>query len=41
LEKDPAENDNVAGKPEYAETVGRMKTLLKQRMDEALAPPGR
>jgi len=38
LENDPAENDNLADKPEHAETIERMKNLLKQRMDEALAP---
>ncbi len=35
LRKDPAENENVAGKPEYAETVSVMKSLLKQRQSEA------
>ena len=35
LEKDPDENENVAGKPEYQERVKSMAALLKQRMDEA------
>ena len=35
LEKDPAENENVAGKPEYQETVKMMAALLKQRQEEA------
>jgi arylsulfatase A-like enzyme len=35
LEKDPDENENVAGKPKYAETVARMKKLLDERKAEA------
>jgi len=35
LEKDPNENANVAGQPEYRETVNKMKALLKQRQEEA------
>ena len=35
LEKDPNENENVAGKPEYAETVATMKKMLNERQSEA------
>jgi len=35
LEKDPNENENVAGEPEYLETLTQMKALLKQQKDEA------
>lgn len=35
LEKDPEENENVFKKPEYKETLKKMKKLLKQRKDEA------
>lgn len=35
LEQDPEENENVAGKPEYRETVHKMQALLKQRQAEA------
>ncbi|MEI6536482.1 MAG: sulfatase [Verrucomicrobiaceae bacterium] len=31
LEKDPNENENVAGKPEYREAVQQMRSLLKQQ----------
>lgn len=31
LSKDPQENNNVAGDPGYADTVAKMRTLLKQR----------
>ena len=31
LEKDPNENENVAGKPEYREAVQEMRSLLKQQ----------
>ena len=34
LKKDPQENTNVAGNPEYAEALAKMKTLLKQRISE-------
>jgi iduronate 2-sulfatase len=37
LVKDPDENENVVGNPEYAETVSKMKKLLKTRLDEAAA----
>lgn len=32
---DPQENENVAGKPEYKETVLRMRALLKQKKQQA------
>ena len=35
LESDPDENQNLAGRPEFAETVAMMERLLKQRMAEA------
>lgn len=35
LEKDPDENVNVAGHPEYKDIVKEMASLLKQRMEEA------
>lgn len=35
LKKDPQENNNVAGKPEYTETVTKMKKLLAERKTEA------
>ena len=35
LKKDPDENMNVAGKPEYRETAKKMAALLKQRQIEA------
>ena len=35
LRKDPGENQNVAGKPEHAATLREMRSLLKQRQDEA------
>ncbi|MEX1115052.1 MAG: sulfatase [Akkermansiaceae bacterium] len=35
LKKDPQENNNVAGLPEYAETVTNMKKLLLDRKAEA------
>ncbi len=35
LEKDPDENENVAGNPEYAEIVAKMKKLLRRRQNEA------
>ncbi|MFM7180586.1 MAG: sulfatase [Verrucomicrobiales bacterium] len=35
LSKDPGEDDNVAGKPKYAETVAKMKKLLNARKAEA------
>lgn len=37
LENDPSENENVADKPDYAETIERMSVLLDRRMDEARA----
>jgi iduronate 2-sulfatase len=40
LEKDPNENENVAGKPEYKETVKRMKQLLEERQAEAAGAKG-
>ena len=39
LQKDPEENENVAGRPEYAETVAKLKSLLQQRMKEAQKSP--
>jgi arylsulfatase A-like enzyme len=36
LEKDPDENVNVAGKPEYREDLDKMRALLKQRQADAL-----
>jgi arylsulfatase A-like enzyme len=38
LAKDPQENRNVAGDPEYAETLATMKKLLKERQDHAGKP---
>ncbi|MGL4400587.1 MAG: sulfatase [Luteolibacter sp.] len=35
LKNDPEENTNVAGKPEHAETLEKMKNFLKQRQQEA------
>jgi iduronate 2-sulfatase len=35
LKKDPSENTNVAGKPEYAENLAKMRELLQQRISEA------
>lgn len=35
LSKDPRENENVAGKLEYAETVAKMRKLLTQRKADA------
>lgn len=35
LPKDPDENVNVAGTPEYRETVTKMVALLKLRQEEA------
>lgn len=35
LAKDPGENENVAARPEYRETVKTMTALLKQRQQEA------
>lgn len=40
LEKDPDENENVAGHPDYQDTVKRMRTLLKRRQTEAVAAEG-
>ncbi len=35
LENDPYENENIADKPEHKESVTKMTSLLKQRMQEA------
>ncbi len=35
LKKDPQENNNVAGDPDYADTVAEMRELLRRRMAEA------
>lgn len=35
LKKDPDENHNVAGEPEYADVVTRMNRMLKERQSEA------
>lgn len=35
LKNDPGENRNVAGDPDYATTLNRMRELLKRRMAEA------
>jgi iduronate 2-sulfatase len=40
LDRDPDENENVAGSPEYAETVSTMKLKLKQRQAQAAAAGG-
>jgi len=40
LERDPDENQNVAGEPEYAETVSKMKKMLAQRQTEAANAKG-
>jgi iduronate 2-sulfatase len=37
LEKDPAENRNVADNPEYREVVAKMRKLLARRQQEAAA----
>lgn len=39
LKKDPQENENVVGKPEYADTLAKMKALLKSRVEEAKKSP--
>jgi arylsulfatase A-like enzyme len=39
LKKDPHENENVAGRPEYAGTIAKMKSLLEARMKEAQELP--
>ena len=41
LAKDPQENENVAARPEYAETVAKMKRLLQGRLAEARSPRAR
>ena len=40
LKKDPNENVNIAGNPEYSKTVAKMRALLKTRMAEAAAAKG-
>jgi hypothetical protein len=40
LKKDPDENVNIAGNPEYSKTVAKMRALLKTRMAEAAAAKG-
>ena len=40
LEKDPDENENVAGNPEYAEIVAKMKKMLDERQAEAAGAKG-
>jgi iduronate 2-sulfatase len=40
LKKDPNENVNVAGNPEYSKTVDDMKALLKTKMDLAAGAKG-
>jgi hypothetical protein len=40
LMKDPDENRNVAGDPEYAKTVAYMKAKLAQRIREAKSAKG-
>jgi hypothetical protein len=35
LMKDPKENRNVAGEPEYAKIVENMKTSLAERIEQA------
>lgn len=35
LENDPDENQNIVDQPEQKETVTKMTSLLKQRMQEA------
>ena len=38
LQKDPDENQNIAGNPEYAEALQEMKVLLEQRKQESKNP---
>jgi len=40
LEKDPKENVNIAGNPEYSKTVAKMKALLNTRLAEAAESKG-
>ncbi len=40
LKEDPQENRNVAGDPEYADALAKVRELLQQRMAEAAELPG-